>query len=55
MLGRAIDRAVERGWLEYGPYNQLEIADRAWPACVAVMAVLALLAAYVEGGSVPPA
>lgn len=48
MLSRVIDRAVERGWLEYGPYNQIEITDRAWPACVAIMAALVLVVAYVE-------
>lgn len=52
MLSRVIDLAVERGWLEYGPYNQLEITDRAWPACVAIMAALVLLVAYVENGTV---
>lgn len=52
MLDRVLDRAVERGWLEYGPYGQLEITDRAWPACVAIMAALVLVVAYVEGGTV---
>ena len=55
LLGIAIDWAVERGLLRYGPYDQLEVTGRAWHACVDVMAVLALLAAYVEGGTVPPA
>ena len=55
MLGRVIDWAVEHGVLCYGPYNQLEITDRAWPACAAVMAALVLAAAWVEGGTVPPA
>lgn len=49
---RAIDWAVERGWLAHGPYNQVEITDRAWPVCVAIMAALVLLAAWVEGGTV---
>ena len=48
----AIDLAVERGWIAYGPYNQLEITERAWPACVAIMAALVLVAAYIEGGTV---
>ncbi len=52
MLGRAVDWACERGWLAYGPYNQLFITDRAWPLCVAVMAALVLLAAWVEHGTV---
>lgn len=43
-----VDHLIERGWLVYGPYNQLLIADRAWPLCVAVMAALVLVAAYVE-------
>lgn len=51
-LETLVDRAVERGWLAYGPYDQLEITDRAWPACVAVMVALMLLAAYVEHGTV---
>ena len=49
---RAIDWAVERGLLEYGPYNELSITDRAWPLCVAVMAALVLVAAYIEHGTV---
>ncbi|MDD7584295.1 MAG: hypothetical protein SPD98_04600 [Tractidigestivibacter sp.] len=49
---RIIDHLVGRGWLAYGPYDQLEITDRAWPACVAVMAAMLLLTAYVEGGTV---
>lgn len=48
----AIDWAVERGWLVYGPYNELTITERAWPACVAVMAALVLLAAWVEHSTV---
>ncbi len=52
MLSRVIDRAVERGWLAYGPYDQLTITDRAWPACVAIMAALVLVVAYIEGGTV---
>jgi hypothetical protein len=52
MLDRAIDHAVERGWLAYGPYDQIEITDRAWPACVVIMAALVLLVAYIEGGTV---
>jgi hypothetical protein len=44
----AIDWAVERGWLAYGPYNELTITKRAWPLCVAVMAALVLVAAYIE-------
>lgn len=52
MLDRMLERAVERGWLEYGPYDQPEITDRAWPACVAIMAALVLVAAYIEGGTV---
>lgn len=49
---RAIDGAVERGWLAHGPYNQVEITDRAWPWCVAIMAALVLVVAYIEGGTV---
>jgi hypothetical protein len=52
MLDRAIDWAVEHDILCYGPYNQLFIADRVWPLCVAVMAALVLLAAYIEHGTV---
>lgn len=48
----AIDWAVERGWIAYGPYNQLEITDRAWPWCVAIMTALVLVVAYIEGGTV---
>lgn len=48
----AIDWAVEHGWLTYGPYNELTITERAWPLCVAVMAALVLVAAYVEHGTV---
>lgn len=48
----AIDWAIERGWIAYGPYNQLEITNRAWPLCVAVMAALVLVAAYIEHGTV---
>lgn len=48
----AIDWAVERGWLAYGPYNEISITERAWPLCVAVMAALVLVAAYVEHGTV---
>lgn len=47
-----IDHLVERGWLAYGPYDQLSIADKAWPICVAVMAALLLVGAWVEGGTV---
>lgn len=47
-----IDHLVERGWLAYGPYNQLTITDRAWPLCVVLMAALLLVAAYVEHGTV---
>lgn len=52
MLDRAIDWAVEHGLLCYGPYNELSITDRAWPLCVAVMAALVLVAAYIEHGTV---
>lgn len=52
MLDRAIDWAVEHDLLAYGPYSQLFITDRAWPWCVAVMAALVLLAAYIEHGTV---
>lgn len=52
MLDRAIDWAVEHGWLFYGPYDQLLIADRAWPLCVVLMAALVLLAAWVEHSTV---
>lgn len=52
MLDRAIGWAVGRGWLEYGPYNQVEITDRAWPWCVALMAALVLLVAYIEHGTI---
>ena len=52
MLDRAIDWAVEHGLLAYGPYDQVTITDRAWPWCVAVMAALVLLAAYIEHGTV---
>ena len=48
----AIDWAVERGWLAYGPYNELSFTERAWPVCVAVMAALVLLAAWVEHSTV---
>ncbi|WP_158553430.1 MULTISPECIES: hypothetical protein [unclassified Olsenella] len=48
----AIDWAVERNLLAYGPYDQLTITERAWPLCVAVMAALVLLAAYIEHGTV---
>lgn len=48
----AIDWAFERGWLVYGPYNELTITERAWPLCVAVMAALLLVGAWVEGGTV---
>lgn len=47
-----VDHLIERGWLEYGPYNELSITDRAWPLCVAVMAALVLVAAYTEHGTV---
>lgn len=52
MLDRAIDWAVEHDLLAYGPYDQLSITDKAWPWCVAVMAALVLLAAYIEHGTV---
>lgn len=52
MLDRAIGWAVKHGLLCYGPYNQLEITERAWPLCVAVMAALVLLAAWVEHSTV---
>lgn len=52
MLDRAIDWAVERDLLAYGPYGQATITDRAWPWCVALMVVLVLLVAYVEHGTV---
>lgn len=52
MLHRVIDWAMERGWLEYGPYDQLAFTERTLPGCVAVMVALMLLAAYVEGGTV---
>lgn len=52
MLDRAIDWAVEHGLLCHGPYDQLDFTERAWPACVAVMAALVLLAAWVEHGTV---
>ena len=48
----AINWAIERGWIAYGPYNQLEITNRAWPLCVAVMAALVLVAAYIEHSTV---
>lgn len=44
----AIDWAVEHDLLCYGTYNELSITERAWPLCVAVMAALVLLAAYIE-------
>lgn len=47
-----IDRAMELGWLECGPYDQLTITQKAWPLCVAVMAALLLVGAWVEGGTV---
>lgn len=47
-----VDHLVERGWLAYGPYNELSFTERAWPVCVAVMAALVLAAAYVEHGTV---
>lgn len=47
-----MDWAFERGLLEYGPYNQVEISDRAWPLCVAAIAALVLVAAYIEHGTV---
>ena len=52
MLDRAIDWAVEHDLLAYGPDDQVTITDRAWPWCVAVMAALVLLAAYIEHGTV---
>lgn len=52
MLDRAIDWAVEHDLLCYGPYAQLEFTERAWPLCVAVMAALVLLAAYIEHSTV---
>lgn len=52
MLDRAIDWAVGHGILCYGPYAQLDFTERAWPVCVAVMAALVLLAAWVEHGTV---
>ena len=48
----AIDWGVEHGFLAYGPYAQLEITDKAWPLCVAIMAALVLVVAYIEGGTV---
>jgi hypothetical protein len=47
-----VDHLIERGLLEYGPYNQVEFTDRAWPLCVAIMAALVLVAAYIEHGTV---
>lgn len=47
-----IDHLVERGWLAYGPYAELEITEMAWPLCVALMAAMVLLAAFVEHGTV---
>lgn len=47
-----VDHLVERGWLAYGPYDELSITERAWPLCVAVMAAMLLVAAYIEGGTV---
>lgn len=47
-----VDHLIERGWLAYGPYNELTITERAWPLCVAVMAALLLVGAWVEGGTV---
>lgn len=47
-----VDHLIEHGWLEYGPYNELTITERAWPLCVAVMAALVLVAAYIEHGTV---
>lgn len=47
-----VDHLIERGLLEYGPYNELSITERAWPLCVAVMAALVLVAAYIEHGTV---
>ena len=47
-----VDHLIERGWLAYGPYNELSITERAWPLCVAVMAAMLLVAAYIEGRTV---
>lgn len=47
-----VDHLIEHGWLAYGPYDQLTITERAWPVCVAVMAALVLVAAYIEHGTV---
>ena len=47
-----VDHLIERGWLEYGTYNELSITDRAWPLCVALMAAMLLVAAYIEHGTV---
>lgn len=47
-----IDHLVERGWLAYGPYAELEITERAWPLCMALMAAMVLLASFVEHGTV---
>lgn len=47
-----VDHLVERGWLAYGTYDQVEITEKAWPLCVAVMAALVLAAAYIEHGTV---
>lgn len=47
-----VDHLIERGWLVYGPYNELTITERAWPLCVAVMAALVLAVAYIEHGTV---
>lgn len=47
-----VDHLVKRGWLVYGPYNQIFIADKAWPICVAIMTALVLLVAYIEHGTV---
>jgi hypothetical protein len=47
-----IDHLVERGWLAYGPYAELEVTERAWPLCVALMSAMVLMAAFVEHGTV---
>lgn len=47
-----VDHLVKRGWLAYGAYSELLITERAWPLCVAVMAVIVLVAAYIEHGTV---
>lgn len=39
---------LEHGFIQYGPYNELEFTRRAWPFCVAVGVACVLLVALIE-------